>query len=76
MSSKVMNGLALNKLNEKVAVTCYGKTEQMTRREALEKYYECMKGSEGSEHERYETIFFQLLEGYTECSDLIPFYRI
>ena len=71
-----MNGLALNKLNEQVTVTCYNRTEKKTRREALAKYYEGMKCSEGSEHERYETIFFQLLEGYTECSDQIPFYGI
>lgn len=71
-----MNGLALNKLNEKVTTTCYNKTETKTRREALAEYYEYMKCSEGHEHERYETIFFQLLEGYTECSDQIPFYAI
>lgn len=71
-----MNGLALNKLNEKVTTTCYGMTQTKTRREALEEYYEGMKCSEGHEHERYETIFFQLLEGYVECSDQIPFYEI
>lgn len=71
-----MSGLALNKLNEQVTVTCYNQTEKKTRREALEKYYEGMKCSDGSEHERYETIFFQLLEGYMECSDEIPFYAI
>lgn len=71
-----MSGLALNKLNEQVTVTCYGRSETSTRREALEEYYEGMKCSEGAEHERYETIFFQLLEGYVECSDQIPFYDI
>lgn len=69
-----MNGLQANKLNEKVKVTCYRETETMTRRKALEFYYDGMKNSEGSEHERYETIFFQLLEGYKEVSDEIPFY--
>lgn len=71
-----MNGLALSKLNEQVNVTCYGRTETKTRREALEEFYEGMQCSEGSEHERYETIFFQLLEGYVDCSDQIPFYAI
>ena len=71
-----MSGLALNKLNEQVTVTCYNQTETKTRREALEEYYEGMRCSEGAEHERYETIFFQLLEGYTECSDKIPFCAI
>lgn len=71
-----MNGLTLSKMNEKVKVTCYRKTEIMTRREAMQFYYEGMQCSEGSEHERYETIFFQLLEGHMECSDEIPFYGI
>lgn len=71
-----MNGLSLTKLNEEVAVTCYGKTEKMTRREAMEKFYEGMMCSDGSEHERYETIFFQLLHGNLMCSDLTPLYSI
>lgn len=71
-----MNGLAVNKLNETVTIECYRQKETKTRREALEEYYDCMKNSEGSEHERYETIFFQLMEGYMECSDQIPFYEI
>lgn len=71
-----MNGLALNRMNDVVSITCYNETEKMTRREAMEFYYEGMRNSEGSEHERYETIFFQLLEGYTECSDQISFDEI
>ena len=71
-----MNGLTTNKLNETVYVECYNIQNTMTRREALEKYYEGMKCSDGSEHERYESIFFQLLEGYIECSDQIPFCAI
>ncbi len=71
-----MTKLALNKLSETVQVECYGSKETMTRRKVLEKYYDCMKNSEGCEHERYETIFFQALEGYNECSDQIPFYAI
>ena len=69
-----MSGLALNKLNEEVTITCYNQTEKKTRRDALEFYYEGLKCSEGPEHKRYETIFFQLLEGFMECSDQIPFY--
>ena len=64
-----MSTLALNRLDEKVSVTCYNMTETLTRRAALEKYRDCMRNSEGSEHERYETIFFQLLEGAMEASD-------
>ena len=71
-----MNGLTQHKLSEQVEITCYNQTEKMTRREGLEFYYDGMKNSEGSEHKRYETIFFQLLEGLTKCSDQIPFYAI
>lgn len=71
-----MNGLTVQKLSEQVEVTCYRQTETMTRREAMEKYYEGMKHSEGSEHERYETIFFQLLEGRMTATDEIPMWEL
>ena len=71
-----MNGLAFNKLNEQVKTICYKKERKHTRREAMEFFYECMRNSEGSEHERYETIFFQLLAGNMVCSDQIPFNGI
>lgn len=71
-----MTGLATHKLNEMVSVTCYGTTKKMKRREALEFYYEGMLCSEGSEHERYETIFFQLMNGAMDASDEIPFYEL
>ncbi len=58
-----------NKLDEIVYVTCYRKRKQYTRRKALKFFYEAIQGSDGSERERYETIFFQLLEGCIECSD-------
>lgn len=69
-------GLSVSKLDEQVKVTCYRETETMTRRKALEFYYEGMKCSEGSEHDRYETIFFQLMEGRMEASDEIPMCAI
>ena len=71
-----LSGLAESKLGEEVTVICYRAKEKMTRRAALEKYYEGMKFSEGSEHERYETIFFQLLEGKMVADDQIPFQGI
>lgn len=71
-----MNGLALNKLNEIVTITCYNEKRKIRRRFAMAEYYDGMKNSEGAERERYETIFFQLLEGYMECSDQIPLYAI
>lgn len=62
-------------LNERITIKNYGCIEETTRRDALNFYYDCMKNSEGAEHERYETIFFQLLEGNTTCSDEIAFYE-
>ena len=60
---------ATARLSEKVDILCYNKWEHMTRREGLEKYRECMRNSEGSEHERYEKIFFDLLEGKMIATD-------
>lgn len=55
--------------NDIVAVTCYGKTEKMRRQDALDFYFDAMYATEGAEHERYETIYFQLLGGEMEASD-------
>lgn len=71
-----MANLTEHKLNEVVTITCYRQKERMKRRDAMAFYLEGMQCSEGSEHERYETIFFQLLAGRTECSDEIPFYSL
>ena len=71
-----MTGLQQNKLNEQVTTICYGNKTKRTRRAALEFYYIAMKNSEGSEHERYETIFFQLLEGRMTASDEIPMWQL
>jgi len=65
-----------SKLDEQVKIKCYGVYEEMTRRDALEHYFEMMKGSEGSEHERYESIFFQLLLGQGYCTDDLPMQAI
>ena len=65
-----------SKLDEDVKIKCYGTFEIRTRREALEHYYEMMRGSEGSEHERYESIFFQLLLGRDYCTDDLPMQAI
>ena len=67
------NALTESKLNEKVTVTCYRQTEVMIRRDAIEYYFQGMCCSEGSEHERYETIFFQLMMGAMTASDETDF---
>lgn len=69
----MITDLTKSKMDEEVTITCYRQTEKRTRRDALNYYYEGMCCSEGSEHERYETIFFQLLQGYTEVSDEIDY---
>ena len=71
-----MANLSEHKLNEKVTITCYREKSTMRRRDALDLYLEGMRCSEGSEHERYETIFFQLMAGRMECSDETPLYAI
>lgn len=61
-------------LKERVVVKCYHEATQMTRKDALNFYYDCMKNSEGAEHDRYESIFCQLLEGKTTCSDQLAIW--
>ena len=50
-------------------MTCYRQKETMTRKEAIDKYYEGMMCCEGGEGERYQTIYCQLMEGLTNVSD-------
>jgi hypothetical protein len=52
-----------------VTITCYNQTETMERSKAIKKYLEAMRNSEGSERERYENIYFDLIDGETNCSD-------
>ena len=56
-------------MNEQVDIICYNKWETMTRREGIEKYLEGMRCCEGSERERYENIYFDLLDGKMVASD-------
>ena len=56
-------------MNDMVTIKCYGKEHAMTRLKAIKFYKECMECSEGSERDRYVTIFLQLLDGETYCSD-------
>lgn len=65
-----MKRFTKKQLQEKVKVTCYNQTETMTRGEAIDEYYEGMMCCDGSERERYTKIYYELMEGYTEVSDL------
>lgn len=60
--------------NEMVTIVCGGQIERMTRQEGINKYYECMLCCEGSEGERYKSIYCQLMEGKTVCDDRLGFY--
>ena len=57
-------------INDEVVIVCYGKTEKMSRRDAMIKYHEGMVCCDGSERERYTNIFLELLEGRKVCSDV------
>lgn len=55
---------------EEVVTICYGKKETWESRAKAKAFFlEAMAGSEGSEHQRYETIYHQLCVGMKECSD-------
>ena len=55
---------------DSVTVICYGKSEVWdSRKEAADYYLQAIAGSEGSECERYVTIYTKLLLGDTVCSD-------
>lgn len=62
--------LTAKQMNERVTIICYGQTETMTRRKAIDKYFEGMMCCEGSEAERYQNIYCQLMQGMKSVSDL------
>ena len=62
-------------LNEEVTVTCYRSTTKGKRRDMIKFYLEGMRACDGSERERYETIYFQLLDGRINCSDALALAR-
>lgn len=57
--------------NDIVSIRCYNSVEKMRRKEAIKFYHEGMMCCEGSEQDRYTTIYFQLLEGRKFCSDRV-----
>lgn len=68
-TDKEMNMLIDDNNKDKVNVTCYGKTETMSRKDAIQKYFNCMICSEGAEQQRYVNIYTQLKTGCTNCTD-------
>ena len=63
------NQLTEKQMKERVKVICYGKMERMTRKEAIDKYFDGMMCCEGSEGERYKNIYCQLMLGEKTASD-------
>ena len=58
------------KCNDPVRVTCYGQTKTWEREDAIRYYQSGAMFCDGSERERYTNIYFQLLEGKKEVSDI------
>lgn len=59
-----------NKMNDSVATVCYGERQVWkSHREAMDYFLEGMMYSDGSEQQRYATIYSKLVAGETECSD-------
>ncbi|MDE6789197.1 MAG: hypothetical protein K2J47_07760 [Ruminococcus sp.] len=55
---------------QKVTTICNGKRKIWTNYEQAKAYFlEMMMSTEGEEHDRYESIYIQLLHGLSECSD-------
>ena len=53
-----------------VTTICYNRKEEWTSRiEALKFFITAALYSEGSEHERYEKIIYELKAGFKECTD-------
>ena len=50
-------------------IYCYGRLERMTRKEAIDKYFEGMMECDGSEAERYKRIYCQLMLGSKKVTD-------
>ena len=53
---------------EQITTICYGKMDTWQSREEAQAFFlKAMAGSEGSEQERYATIYTQLCLGMIEC---------
>lgn len=57
------------KCEDPVKVTCYGQTKTWERKDALKYFLDGARFCEGSERDRYFTIYCQLLDGAKEAHD-------
>lgn len=51
-----------------VTITCYGKTKEYERQEAIIYFLQCMMCSEGAEQSRYTNIYLKLISGFKEIN--------
>lgn len=59
-----------NMMKNKIITICYGKANIYNSRDEAKKFYlECMLASDGSEHERYSSIYQDLEQGFNLCAD-------
>lgn len=59
-----------NQVYDSVFVICYGKKKMWhNRKDAIEFYLKAMMSSEGSERERYNNIYLDLISGESVCRD-------
>lgn len=60
--------MAMN--NNPVKTKCYGKVDVWESHEEAKDYFlEAMMNSDGSEHDRYSSIYIQLINGLDFCTD-------
>ena len=64
-----MSELAMNP-KRKVTTVCYGEKRVWNDREEAKAFFlEAMMNSDGSEHDRYSSIYIQLMNGLSYCTD-------
>lgn len=56
-------------MNDTVEVTCYGTTKTYSRKEAMHNFWEGVLACEGSERDRYLSIYTGLKNGYSKVDD-------
>ena len=58
-------------INDKVTITCYGKTKEWNRKDAIKFYAEAVLVCDGSEKARYANILAELALGDAVCTDIL-----
>lgn len=56
-------------MEDMVEITCYGTTKKMARQKAMNEYWQGVIACEGSERDRYLSIYEGLRNGYKKVDD-------